>query len=347
MRRLLLALAVIVTVSVQGQGDYFNTPEFWSKLKVETKLESSYIKPDTAIVVVSNRATQNDTLRFMSEERDGKQLRYYYVYARNGKWHVLQVRSLDEAIQLIPDRNRNWVVYTEGMGKLFTTDIYRGLSLAGQYGVNVILLDYPSITTTKSLMGNYFFAISNARVAYQDFLPVFAEIKQMKINRKLGTGKLSLFFHSMGNNVLTGIVSNGKLSILNDAVWVDNLIMNAPCVNQAGHADILSKIAFARHLYIHYNPEDKTLKGAHVMSGHRQLGEKVDDPIYKYARYINFHTLVDEGHSNFLSLIGRRSAAPAALRHYSTLLNGDTVQLNNANWYRRTAYKNIGWDILP
>jgi hypothetical protein len=159
MRRLLLALAFIINLSAQGQGDYYNTPAFWSKLKVETKLESRYTKPDTAIIVVSNRATQDDKLRFMSEERDGKQLRYYYVYVRNGTWHVLPVQALKDAIQLMPERNRNWVVYTEGMGKLFTTDIYRGLSLAGQYGVNVILLDYPSITTTKSLMGNYFFAM--------------------------------------------------------------------------------------------------------------------------------------------------------------------------------------------
>ncbi len=337
----------MITLSAHGQGDYFNTPEFWNKLKLETKLEAPYTKPDTVIVVVSNRATQNDKLRFMSEERDGKQLRYYYVYAHNGKWHVLQVRSLSEAIQLMPESNRNWVVYTEGMGKLFTTDIYRGLTLAAQYGVNVIMLDYPSITTTKSGLGNYFFAIGNARIAYKDFLPVFAEIKQMKFNRRLGTGKLSLFFHSMGNNVLTGMAANSKLSMLNDAVWVDNLIMNAPCVNQTGHVKLLSKIAFAKHLYIHYNPEDKTLKGAHLMSGHRQLGESVDNPTYKYARYINFHTLADEGHSNFLSLIGRMPATPAAVRHYATLLNGDTVQLNNTGWYRRTAYKNIGWDILP
>src|SRR5687768_8602201 len=119
MRRLLLALILIISLSAaKAQGDYYNTPEFWSRLKLETKLESPHIKPDTAIVVVSNRAPQNDKLRFMSEERDGTQLRYYYVYARNGKWHVLPVQSLKDAIQLMPEHNRNWVVYTEGMGKL-------------------------------------------------------------------------------------------------------------------------------------------------------------------------------------------------------------------------------------
>lgn len=347
MRRLLWLVAFIISIHANGQGGYFNSPEFWSKLHLETKMEYPSYRPDTAIIVVSNRAPQNDKLRFMSEERDGKQLRYYYVYAHNSKWHVLSVRSLTQALQYIPDRNRNWVVYTEGMGKLFTTDVYRGMSLAGQYGVNVILFDYPSITTTKRMLGNYYFAINNARVAYKDFAPVLAEIKQLRLQNKLGMGRLSLFFHSMGNNVLTEAISNGKLALLNGAVWVDNLVMNAPCVNQSGHAALLSRIDFARRIYIHYNPEDKTLKGAHLVSGHRQLGEKVDLPVYKYARYINFNTLVDEGHSNFLSLAGREPAKPAAIRHYNALLNGDTVQLNNYDWYKPTAYKNIGWDILP
>ena len=347
MRTVLIVLALMVSLAVNGQGEYFNTPEFWQKLKLEKSSAVPPADPDTAIIVVSNRATQTDKLRFMSEVRDGMQVRYFYVYAQNEVWHVLPVTNLETAIQYMPNKNRNWVVYTEGMGKIFTTDLYRAMSLAGQYNVNVILMDYPSITTTKSRLGNYYFALENARKAYEDFVPVFAKIKRLRAERKLGTGKLSLFFHSMGNNVVTETVKNGELNKLNDLVWVDNLILNAPCVNQTGHVDLLNKFSFAKQIYIHYNPEDKVLKGAHFLSGHRQLGEKVDIPVVMKAKYINFNILTGEGHSNFLSLIGRDPATQSAIRHYNTLLQGDTVDLNDYNRYKPTAYKSIGWDILP
>jgi hypothetical protein len=347
MRSIFIALALLLTLTVHGHGEYFNTPEFWQKLKLEKNSAIPPPHPDTAIIVVSNRATQNEKLRFMSEVRDGMLVRYFYVYAQNQVWHVLPVANLESAIQHMPEKNRNWVVYTEGMGKIFTTDLYRAMILAGQYKVNVILMDYPSITTTKSKLGNYYFALENARKAYEDFVPVFAKIKQLRAERKMGSGKLSLFFHSMGNNVVTETVKSGELKKLNDLVWVDNLILNAPCVNQTGHVELVNKISFAKHIYIHYNPEDKVLKGAHFLSGHRQLGEKVDEPIVKKARYINFNILTGEGHSNFLSLIGRDPATQSAIRHYNTLLQGDTVNLNDFDKYKPTAYKNIGWDILP
>jgi hypothetical protein len=128
---------------------------------------------------------------------------------------------------------------------------------------------------------------------------------------------------------------------------VDNLILNAPCVQQEGHCKWMDKIKFAKHIYIHYNPDDYTLSGAQLMSAHRQLGQKVQNPVSKRAYYINFNTLVGDGHSNFLSLHDREPAKKAALNHYRVLLHGDTIQLSNRKLYKPATYNKIGWDILP
>lgn len=347
MYRLVLTVFLIISFTAKGQ-DYFNSEDFWKKLQVDTILVKKPQATDTSIVLVSTRAALNDKLRFMSEYREEpSNLKYFFIYTSGGTWHVLQVASLQKATSYLPDKNRNWVVYTEGMGKLFTTDVYRAITMAGQYRVNVVMLDYPSITTTKGRLGNYYFALRNAKSAYKDLLPILVTIKQMHLQHQLGNGKLSLFFHSMGNNVITETIFNNKLSVLNDVKWVDNLILNAPCVPETDHTDWLKQIKFAKHIYIHYNPEDHVLKGAHLVSFHKQLGEKIEYPVYPGAHYINFNTLCGEGHSNFLSLIGYQPMRKAAIRHYNLLLNGDTVQLHNTQLYRPSVYDHIGWDILP
>src|SRR5690606_7495667 len=123
---------------------------------------------------------------------------------------------------------------------------------SSQHNVNVIMLDYPSITTTKKNLGNYLFAIKNARRNYIDYAPVLATIKTYKRSGKMGTGNITLFFHSMGNYLLRQTVKKKKLAPLNDVVWVDNLVLNAPCVPQTNHAKWLNRIAFAENIYVHY-----------------------------------------------------------------------------------------------
>ena len=347
MQRLLLTVFLLsISFGIRAQQlDYFNSEAFWTNLLLIDKIQAGKI--DTAIIVVSTRARTKDKVRFMGESRSKDSLNYFFVYAYLGKWHLLPVRNLSQALQYIPNKNKDWVIYAEGMGKIFTSDVDRGMRLSQQYDVNVILLDYPSITTTKKDLGNYRFAIHNARNAHRDFVPVLDTVKRLHSNNKMGSGDINLFFHSMGNNIVKKIVKKKKLDKINDTKWVNNIILNAPCVYQSGHKNWLGKINFANAIYIHYNPEDKTLSGAHLISFHKQLGEKVRKPVCKKACYINFNTLVGPEHSYFLNLDGRTEIKKAAFKHYYTLFHGDTASVHNPTLYRPTAYRNIGWDILP
>jgi len=349
---ILLALIPLVSTAQRKPGNnpvgHFNDEAYWQKCAAVKHLPASPITAaDTAIVVVSNRKPNTDPLRYMCEDRDGTALHYYFVFSRNGKWNVLQVESLEKAIGYMPDKSRDWVMYVEGMGKLFTSDLYRGMSMAGQYGVNVIMFDYPSITTTKGGLGNYFFSNNNARTAYKDFIPAFEHIKQLYKGGSLGNGKITMFYHSMGNHVWRQAVKHHMIDKLNGDVWVSNFIMNAACVPRRGHKRLVNQIHFAKSIYINYNRQDFTLGGAYFVSKKLQLGQKPVRNISKKAVYVNFNVLCNSDHSNFLSLEGRPPAKPAALRYYNTLLHGNTPNLQDSTQFGVSTFKKIGWEILP
>lgn len=117
MRWILIFIIVIAANSVQGQLEWYNSETFWHRLSLDTTLLTT--DPDTAIVVATNRGMNKGNLRFMLE-CDTKEIRYFYVYAFNNQWHVLPANSLEQAIAHMPDKNRDWIIYVEGMGKLFT-----------------------------------------------------------------------------------------------------------------------------------------------------------------------------------------------------------------------------------
>lgn len=327
--------------------DYYNSEAFWNRLQID----SSATKPlfsasDTAIVVVSNRGRRPGALRFMTES-DRDTLSYFLVFSRAGKWLVREESSLSNVLKLHPDHNKPWVVYTEGMGKLFTSDLERGMLLSGQYAVNVLLLDYPSIRSDKGNLGNYRFAKKSAATAYRDFVPVLDSIRILKEQGKMGEGGVNLFFHSMGNKVVRELVLHHELPVLNKGIWVDNLILNAPCVPQKKHKKWLDKISFARHIYVHYNPEDNTLKWARMLSLHKQLGDRPRKPLSQQVVYVNFHTACGEGHSNFLNLPGRNPVSPRVIQYYQRLFDGDTARVKETGLFAPAQYRGIGYDLLP
>lgn len=349
MKRFLLVLVLLIATHEVVKSNTFNSKEWWSRLVFETELSvTNTAAIDSSIVVVTNRFATGDKLRFMSEEVGDGELMYFYVYASQGKWHVLQRNSLREAVNLIPKKDKDWVVYTEGMGKIFPSELNRGMMMASQYDVNVVMLDYPSITTTKGMLGNYFFAIHNARQAYEYHQPVLVDIRKMKEAGALGLGKLTLFFHSMGNILLEEIVEHNLLQPLNDKHWVDNLVLNAACVDADDHADWLRYVFFAERIYVHYNPDDRVLKGASIPAFETQLGKDPGYPIVTAAIYINFNKIVKNQHSYFLTLQGRQPVFEGVFQHYSTVLHGNEPDLagGDGDLYQPSDHHGIGYDLI-
>lgn len=348
MKKLFLLLISLYSIQLYAQPDYFNTEEFWSKLVYdEGNVNLQTLQPETAIIVATNRQHADDKLRFMSEYPTENALTYFIVFSQNEKWHVKPYSDISTAVAAFPNNGKDWVIYTEGMGKIFTSELDRGMSMAAQYGVNIIMLDYPSITTTKSRLGNYFFAMKESKASYKYFTPLLDTIRDLYTTKQMGDGNLSLFFHSMGNNFVREMVRSGKYKLINGDTWVDNLILNAACVQQGGHKKWLDKIKFAANIYVHYNPDDFVLGAAHLLSKHKQLGEKLKAPISTNAHYINFSQLSGQNHSVFLNLYKHEHVSPETWAHYNTILHGNPIDFKSGNRYWPSMYHELGWDILP
>lgn len=315
--------------------DYFNTEAFWGRFQLESGENAPIVsESDTALLIASNRAPGADSLRFMSEEHGDGTIRYFFVHSRNGKWKIRPCADLSEGIAIMQKRRpRPWVVYTEGMGKIFTSDVERGMRMAGEYGSNVILLDYPSIHTGYGSFKNYRFAWNNSTAIFRDFAPVFDTLQSLRST--MLRGPFNLFFHSMGNNLMRKLVQKDLLKRhTTDGKWVDNLILNAPCVPRRGSKRWVGNLTFANRVIVNYNPEDRVLKLASIAGFRGVLGLGPKRKISRNATYVNFNGISGYGHSNFMGLYGRPFPPAAAIAHYRQLLWGLSLPLEDTTRYQ-------------
>jgi hypothetical protein len=339
MPRLLVILLLLVSLNARADRisryyDYFNTEAFWHRLRLEPAGPPRNLSAtDTCILVASNRATGPDSLRFMSEDRGNGSLRYFIVHSGNGYWHLQPCPSLREGILALQKRSsKPWVVYTEGMGKIFTSDVDRGMRLAGQYSVNVVLLDYPSIHSNYGGYKNYRFAWNRSTSIYKDFAPVFDSLHVLH-QTLIRAEPISMFFHSMGNNLIRKLVQKHKLDESVQNPWVANVILNSACVPRRGSKRWTDSLKLATRVIVNYNPEDRTLKLAGLAGFRGILGLGPKKHLSERATYVNFNGVAGNGHSNFMGLHGRPDPPAAAFAHYRLLFKGDALPLNDSSRY--------------
>lgn len=325
----MLLLGTIVTARAQSAA--YNSNEHWSQFLLQPETLKPPVKSDSCLVFVSNRYIHPDSLRFVDEFLDTTSLKYFFLQKTGGKWNVYQASSLSEAMEHMP-RGKDIVVYAEGMGKIFTANVARAKLMAAQYDVNVVMFDYASINNTYKPSKNFRFARQNARMSAGQYFSLMKELQQAKAAGApwIDGARVTTFYHSMGNIILEQMVRHYNVSDLNETPFIDNLVINAACVPQKGHADWVEKIRFAKQVYVHYNRTDLQLKGAHLLMLKKQLGEKVK----KRARaanavYVNFHDMVGFRHSYFMNFpYNEFKLSPAMVSYFKRILNGQGISSN-------------------
>lgn len=328
MRRFLVILCITISFSAQAQLSHYNSEAYWANFCFQTDC----VKPsltDTCLVFVSNRHLYKDSLRFVDEFVDTAGLKYFFLQKSAGKWNVFQVPTLSDAMHLMPGK-RDIVVYAEGMGKIFTTNVQRALLMRSQYNVNVIMFDYASINTTYRPSKNFKFARSNARISAPHYFRLLKTIQQARRENEdwITHVKVSTFCHSMGNIIFREMMKHQPYEELNNEPFIDNVVLNAACVPSKGHNEWVEKIRFANKIYIHYNRSDWQLKGAHLLTLTPQLGEKLKGPRAANASYINFRDQVGSQHSYFLNFPQNEYRMTQAMRDYFVqLFSGNTAVL--------------------
>jgi len=337
MRYVFSVILCVVSLAAQAYTDMFNADSVWKKFVFESgsipeKVKQQYVSGncDSCLIMVSNRKLQKDSLRFMSEYRDAGRLYYLLLVPEAGQWKAYRYKKLEDAIGDLASihHSQDWLVYAEGMGKIFTANADRAQRMSSLYDVNVIMFDYPSITTTLPARKNYKFALENSKSSATEFYRMLTELRRIKTREKdsrLFEQHLSIFMHSMGNNLLKEMVKTGTVNGLNKPVWVSNLILNAACIDQKGHAKMLEQVKFASHIIVNSNPNDKLLKRASLLTMSKQLGTKVKAPLSAQATYINFSGISGQEHNYFLDVYGK-TVTPTAGAYFKTIVHGNVPE---------------------
>ncbi|WP_346316748.1 hypothetical protein [Chitinophaga sp. YIM B06452] len=334
MKRFLIAFLLIVNiVTARAQSNPYNSNESWSRFSLQPETLKPFLHSDTCLVFVTNRYIHADSLRFVDEFLDTTSLKYFFLEKLDGKWNVYQENTLKEAMEHLPQK-KDIVVYAEGMGKIFTSNVERAQLMSGQYNVNVVMFDYASINTTYKPSKNFRFARNNARLSAGQYLLLLQAFRDAKQRQEywISGVKLTTFYHSMGNIILEQMMRHHDIGSINREPFVDNLVINAACVPAKHHAEWVEQIRFAKQVYVHYNRRDLQLKGAHLLTLRKQLGERTGKKQRAdNAVYINFHGMVGWQHSYFMNFpYNEFKLTPSMVAYFSRLFNGQGISSNEA-----------------
>lgn len=294
--------------------------------QIQYHIGENPIQGDTCFILVTNRHIDALKTNFADELCDTSQSHILFVNKIDTFWQVYELETLEKACSLMP--SRDWVLYTEGMGKLFTGNLQRAYLMQQMYKVNVILFDYASINSQLGLFKNFQFSLHNAEKSAYQYYVFLCEIKKIQQQTTYFKHKhLSIFLHSMGNILLKNMML-AKYYKENQLPQVDNLILNAACINRKNHHAWLAHPGFAKRVFVHFNQADNKLFGAMILSGNRKLGSKPLRPFATGVNYVNFHVAVGKTHNYFLNIPERTfRLSPILYNYFSTILHGHSLSL--------------------
>ncbi len=269
----------------------------WSKMTLDKTYQAT--KEDTCIFVVSTRH-YNDTLKeFVDYDYDTTaSLKYFAVYFQGNRWTAVPYPNLETLLDLKAEF-KNVVVFTEGLGKTFTSGIDRATRLKRIYDIDELFFDWPTqrpyMKSGKNFRTTYRVSREVAK-PYARFLETFQNYKETHYSKfKITT----LMFHSMGNLVLMYDLKNDLFQHIKPGL-VDNVLLNAACVPQRKHAKWLSKLSFSKQMFVTINKRDRNLNGARLVLFCHILGEKVKKPLTPGVHYVSFSKVLEREHNYYL-----------------------------------------------
>ncbi len=263
--------------------------------------DSTYKSSDSCIVFVTTRSVnlENGQHIFGNTIAKDNSLRFYNIYFNGSETKIAPRKTLEEALNNA-NISSDFMVYTEGHEKLFPDNVGRGINASRLYSVCVIMFDWPSKVPGYKVGKSFYSSLHNSKSVAKQFNELLLLLSDYKNNTGEEKVKhLSMFFHSMGNNVLLSTIKKyGSQNFNSD--MVDNLIFNAPCVPSRGHRKLLEQFSFQKNIYVMYNKKDPALKGATLLLGKFLLGS-IPMRLAKNASYFNLKKVAHVSHTCFLS----------------------------------------------
>jgi hypothetical protein len=296
----------------------------WELIKVDPEFVPA--SDDTLIIFASVRNYSPGKPQCLDYDLDtSKTLHYFSIYFNRNKWICVPRKSLEEAFEGA-SKNKDVVVYGEGMGKTFTENVDRSTRLTRIYNVTTVMFDWPTYRPFLSGGKNYKRARIQSTSVARSLCNLFSELEKIKPSLKADSLNLSLLLHSLGNRLIKEAVINDF--IVTKTKLFDNVILNAACVKMRRHRKWLEKLTIQDKIYLTRNNKDRTLLLAKLAGLTEQLGRRSALRKAKNAIYLNFSPVLEKEHNYFLMTNVLRNH-PELKIIYSDIFHGRTINFSD------------------
>jgi hypothetical protein len=293
----------------------------------EIIIDSAFVTSKAAILIVSNRSYQPQEHEFLPNDIDRWRLiSYFLAYCEDSQWHLTKVDSFKESMDAI-NNGKDLLLFVHGHGKSFPAALSRVNLVNQRYSINTILFDWPSQNS------NFNKSLSRVRHCGENFYNLMLQLQDYRLQSMQPNQHLSLMANSLGNYFLTHLVVNGNNQYLN-TVFIDNLLLNAAAVKTQDQDEVISQFHFQKQIYVTINKNDRVLRGAHLLTYGKMLGNFVYPPLVPNTDYIHFTPLVGKLHNYYAGYNQVEYNHSVFFDFYNTVLHGKPVNLNNEKYYK-------------
>ena len=325
---ILLFLIILLTTTASGQESNFgpcSLPVDWDNIQLKTdELPASA----GTFLVVTNRSFEPgaaDGAIFPNNISDYRKVTYLLATCASGNWKLSPVDDLFTGLKTIDDGN-DILLFVHGHGKSLPQVLIRSNQIKERYDISLVVFDWPASNS------NFNKSLSRVRRCGENFYNLLLQMKQYRDEEMKENQHMSLLMHSLGNYYLTHMVVNGNNQYLEGKIF-DNIIMNAAAVRSKEHGEVISQVKIQERLYVVYNERDRVLKGAHLLTSGKMLGNLAMEPLASNATYIDFSSLAGNEHTYFAGYHSFEYEMTAFKYFFHGAFHGKDVDLSNASLF--------------
>ncbi len=319
---------IMICLGCSGQDPefgYCSSPQGWDQVSLAPGgLSASAGK----ILIVTNRPYQpddEDGVYFPNEISTFREVSYVLASCDGSGWQLSRVPDFSSGMEQI-DHGEDILLFVHGHGKSLPQVLTRANQIRERYGVSLVVFDWPSRNSNLNK------SLSRVRRCGENFYNLLLQLQEYRRTEMSGDQHLSMLMHSLGNYFLTHLVVNGNIQYMNERIF-DNIIMNSPAVRSKEHGEVLSRVNLQNELYVAFNERDKILRGAHLMTTGKMLGNVVIEPLAGNATYVDFTCVAGLEHTYFAGYHDFEDSLPAFEHFFSTALHGQKVNFTNREMF--------------
>jgi len=293
----------------------------WDKISVNT----GPVPEDPArIFFITNRPYTPEGVEgelFPNDIAEYRKVSYLIATCDGTKWQLTSVPDFSAGMEEIND-GRDILLFVEGHGKTLPMAINRAFQVQERYNVALVVFDWPSKNS------NFNKSLSRVRRCGDNFYNLLLQIRDYRFSAMNETQAFSIICHSLGNYFISNYVVCGDHQYLQEP-FIDNIVLNSSAIRTKEHGVVLSQVRIANRIYITSNKNDFVLRGAHLLTSGKMLGNLVIKPLATNAQYVNFTDVAGREHSYYFGYHPFEYENPAYFYFYNTAVHGKKVNLQD------------------